>query len=139
MSNVTLAYHCCLGNANLVYTIIRKRQVFFALSNLATDTPTITKLSSKNTSPAAAAAAAATTTAGGAGTTAKKNVDHTTSQKNTIFQANIRSTIDDEPSLNKEISPQSPIDSLGITTNAMIITLAETPCKYNHRRIRRYF
>ena len=38
-----------LGNANLIYTIIRKRQVFFALGNLASDAQTISKLNTKTT------------------------------------------------------------------------------------------
>lgn len=38
-----------LGNANLIYTIIRKRQVFFALGNLSSDAQTISKLNNKTT------------------------------------------------------------------------------------------
>lgn len=32
-----------IGNSNLVYTVIRKRQVFHALANLPTDCSTISK------------------------------------------------------------------------------------------------
>ncbi|CAF4639920.1 unnamed protein product, partial [Rotaria socialis] len=75
------------GNANLVYTIIRKRQVFFALSNLATDSPTIAKLSTKNSNAPSASS--------------KKNVDSSES-KQTIFQTPLKSVGDGEPQLNKD-------------------------------------
>lgn len=40
----------CLGNSNLVYTIIRKRQVFYQLANLSTDAASISQsLKSKKT------------------------------------------------------------------------------------------
>lgn len=35
--------HYCLGNSNLVYTIIRKRQVFYQLANLSTDATSISQ------------------------------------------------------------------------------------------------
>ncbi|CAF0773436.1 unnamed protein product [Adineta steineri] len=103
------------GNANLVYTIIRKRQVFFSLSNLATDSQTIAKLSVRN----------ANTTS----TSSKKNID-TSTNKQTIFQTNLKSPANDEPQLNKDFSlqqQQSNSSSTVLLSNAMIATLAETP------------
>ncbi|CAF0773648.1 unnamed protein product [Rotaria sp. Silwood1] len=100
------------GNANLVYTIIRKRQVFFSLSNLATDTQTIAKLSTKNSNVPS--------------TSSKKNIDQS-ANKQTVFQTNSKSTTDGEPQLNKEISPQSNMSSTGVISSAMTTTLAETP------------
>ncbi|CAF4279654.1 unnamed protein product, partial [Adineta steineri] len=106
------------GNANLIYTIIRKRQVFFSLSNLATDSQTIAKLSVRN----------ANTTSS---TSSKKNID-TSTNKQTIFQTNLKSPANDEPQLNKDFSQQqqqSNSSSTVLLSNAMIATLAETPCK----------
>lgn len=105
-----------LGNANLVYTIIRKRQVFFALSNLSTDTQTIAKLSTKNSSSPA---------------TSSKNSRDQPSNKQTVFQTNAKSAADGEPPLNKDITQQMNANSLGLLSNAMTTTLAETPCKSN--------
>ncbi|CAF4025800.1 unnamed protein product, partial [Rotaria sp. Silwood2] len=102
------------GNANLVYTIIRKRQVFFSLSNLATDTQTIAKLSTKNSNLPP--------------TSSKKSIDQS-ANKQTIFQTNSKSTIDGEPQLNKEFSQQLNISSGGVIPSAVTTTLAETPCK----------
>ncbi|CAF1627528.1 unnamed protein product [Adineta ricciae] len=104
------------GNANLVYTIIRKRQVFFALSNLATDASTITKLSTRNTS------ITSTTTA----TIPKKN-NEVLVNKQTVFQANSKSNSDSEPQLNRDFIPQPNTNAPGVISNAMITTLAETP------------
>jgi hypothetical protein len=103
------------GNANLVYTIIRKRQVLFALSNLATDTHTITKLNTKNSNISSISS--------------KKSTDNNSTNKQTIFQTNSKSTTDGEPLLNREISPQSDNNLTAAITNAMITTLAETPCR----------
>ncbi|CAM4858394.1 unnamed protein product [Rotaria socialis] len=100
------------GNANLVYTIIRKRQVFFALSNLATDSPTIAKLSTKNSNAPSASS--------------KKNVDSSES-KQTIFQTPLKSVGDGEPQLNKDLAQQLSLNSAGLMTSAMTTTLAETP------------
>ncbi|CAM2717839.1 unnamed protein product [Rotaria socialis] len=100
------------GNANLVYTIIRKRQVFFALSNLATDSPTIAKLSTKNSNAPSASS--------------KKNVDSSES-KQTIFQTPLKSVGDGEPQLNKDFAQQLSLNSAGLMTSAMTTTLAETP------------
>ncbi|CAF3024714.1 unnamed protein product [Rotaria sp. Silwood2] len=100
------------GNANLVYTIIRKRQVFFSLSNLATDTQTIAKLSTKNSNLPP--------------TSSKKSIDQS-ANKQTIFQTNSKSTIDGEPQLNKEFSQQLNISSGGVIPSAVTTTLAETP------------
>ena len=96
-----------LGNANLIYTIIRKRQVFFALSNLSSDTQTIAKLSTKNS---------------------KKSVDNSPN-KQMIFQSNSKPTTDDELQLNRDLSQELNNNNLsGIITNSMVTTLAETPC-----------
>ncbi|CAF3697180.1 unnamed protein product, partial [Rotaria sordida] len=100
------------GNANLVYTIIRKRQVFFSLSNLSTDTQTIAKLSTKNSNLPS--------------TSSKKPIDQSTN-KQTIFQTQSKSTIDGEPQLNKEFSQQSNTNAAGIISSAVTTTLAETP------------
>jgi hypothetical protein len=111
-SSLTFQLNSSLGNANLVYTIIRKRQVFFALSNLSTDTQTITKLNTKNLNIVTS-------------TSTKKIPD-----KQTIFQTNSKSTTDEEPPLNQEIAQQLNNNNLpGIITNSVITTLAETPCK----------
>lgn len=45
LSNAFVFFH--LGNSNLVYTIIRKRQVFHSLANLPTDCGTINKCLSR--------------------------------------------------------------------------------------------
>ncbi len=87
-----------LGNANLIYTIIRKRQVFFALSNLSTDTQAITKLNAKSLP-------------------SKSNSDKLENKQN-VFKSNS----DGESILNKEVSQATTIN------NAMITTLPETPC-----------
>jgi hypothetical protein len=108
-------YFIVLGNANLIYTVIRKRQVFFALSNLATDTSTIAKLSTKTNNTTLASS--------------KKNTDNSTNKQN-IFQTTSKLTIDGEPLLNRDISQQSNINSSGMITNSVTTTLAETPCKY---------
>jgi len=102
------------GNANLVYTIIRKRQVFFALSNLSTDTQTIAKLSTKNSNLISLSS--------------KKSPDNSIN-KQTIFQTTSKTTSDDELQLNRDITQQSNNNLSGIITNSMITTLAETPCK----------
>jgi hypothetical protein len=47
-----------------------------------------------------------------------------------IFQTNSKPTTDGEPQINKDFSQPSNINSGGLITNAMITTLAETPCKY---------
>jgi hypothetical protein len=46
-----------------------------------------------------------------------------------LFQTNVKSTIDGEPQLNKDFSQQLNTNPGGVITNAMITTLAETPCK----------
>ncbi len=104
-----------LGNANLVYTIIRKRQVFFALSNLSTDIQTITKLSTKNSNVITI--------------TSTKTSPNNSANKQTIFQTNSKSTSDEEPQLNEEITQESNNNLAGVIANSMITTLAETPCK----------
>ncbi|UJR37222.1 hypothetical protein I4U23_029931 [Adineta vaga] len=101
------------GNANLIYTIIRKRQVFFALSNLATDPHAITKLSTRNASITSVSP--------------KKTNETSSNNKQTVFQTNSKSTIDNEPQLNRDFVPQPNANVLGGLNNAMITTLAETP------------
>ena len=101
-----------LGNANLVYTIIRKRQVYFALSNLATDSLTIAKLTSKTSSASTAV-------------TNNRKITESLTNKQMIFQSNSKSNMDGEPPLNQDISPQK----AQIHTISMTTTLAETPCK----------
>ncbi len=91
-----------LGNANLIYTIIRKRQVFFALSNLSTDIQTITKLNTKFLN-------------------SKLNSDKSENKQN-VFKSNS----DGEPLLNKEILYQT--TAAGTINNAVLTTLPETPC-----------
>lgn len=97
-----------------MYTIIRKRQVFFALSNLSTDTPTITKLSTRNSNTSSVST--------------KKPLEESVN-KQTVFQTNSKSTTDDEPQLNRDFTPQSKDRLPGIITNSMITTLVDTPCK----------
>lgn len=92
------------------------------MSNLATDSLTIAKLSSKNANASSPAATG--------GVTPKKSIEQA-SHKQTLFQSNAKSTIDGEPQLNKEMSLPSTTHSLAITTNAVTTTLAETPCKWN--------
>jgi hypothetical protein len=100
-----------LGNASLVYTIIRKRQVFFALSNLATDTQTIAKLSTKSS---------------GSNSLLKSSPDKSETKQN-VFQTNLKSNMDEDSTLNREQS------TAGTINNAMITTLAETPCENDNR------
>ena len=103
-----------LGNANLVYTIIRKRQVFFALSNLSTDTQTVAKLSTRNSN---------------ASSTSNKKPLEDSVNKQTVFQTTSKSITDDEPPLNRDFSPQSKDRLPGTITNSMVTTLVDTPCK----------
>ena len=46
-----------------------------------------------------------------------------------LFQTTAKTTTDGEPQLDKDFLQQSNINSGGIMTNAVITTLAETPCK----------
>ncbi|CAF1648973.1 unnamed protein product [Adineta ricciae] len=93
------------GNASLVYSIIRKRQVFFALSNLATDTQTISKLSTKSSTV----------------TSFTKSSPDKSDNKQTLFQNNIKSNTQEGLTLSKEhLTPAG-------MNNAMTTTLAETP------------
>jgi len=93
------------GNANLIYTIIRKRQVFFTLSSLSTDAPSIAKLTAKNTT-----------------NSPKKSLDNSSS-KQMIFENS--SKVDDEPKLN-----QDPTQQITSNTPGMVTSLPEMPCKY---------
>ncbi|UJR08988.1 hypothetical protein I4U23_013238 [Adineta vaga] len=107
------------SNASLVYSIIRKRQVFFALSNLATDTQTISKLSTK---PSISISST------------KSSPDKSDNKQN-IFQNNSKSNIEEGSLLQKE-----QIKTAGGINNAMITTLAETPyaiCGINTKDERR--
>jgi hypothetical protein len=90
-----------VGNANLIYTIIRKRQVFFALSNLSTDTQTITKLNAKSLP-------------------SKINSDKSENKQN-VFKSNH----DGETISNKDNTLQT---TAGLINNPMMTTLPETPC-----------
>ena len=103
-----------LGNANLVYTLIRKRQVFFALSNLSTDTQTITKLSTKNSNMSS---------------TSTKRASEDSANKETVFQTSSKSGLDEEPPLNPEFIPRANNHLSGIITNSMVTTLVDVPCK----------
>lgn len=47
-SNYNFLKHVFLGNSNLIYSIIRKRQVFYQLSNLSTDAISIAQNIKKN-------------------------------------------------------------------------------------------
>lgn len=90
------------GNANLIYTIIRKRQVFFSLSNLSTDAPNIAKLTGKNATDSP-----------------KKSLDNS-SNKQMIFENS--SKVDDEPELNQDATKQ-----INSNPPAMITSLADMP------------
>ncbi len=90
-----------LGNANLIYTIIRKRQVYFALTNVSTDAQTIAKLNTKTL-------------------TSKLNSDKS-ENKQSVFKSNS----DGEPTLNTDLLQQT---TAGAINNAMTTSLAETPC-----------
>jgi len=90
-----------LGNANLIYTIIRKRQVYFALTNVSTDAQTIAKLNTKTL-------------------TTKLNSDKS-ENKQSVFKSNS----DGEPTLNTDLLQQT---TAGAINNAMTTSLAETPC-----------
>lgn len=103
-----------LGNANLVYTFIRKRQVFFALSNLSTDSQTITKLSTKNSNVSS---------------TSTKRASEDSANKQTVFQTSSKSALDEEPQLNREFVPRADNHLPGIITNSIVTTLVDTPCK----------
>lgn len=113
-----------LGNANLVYTLIRKRQVFFAMSNLSTDTQTITKLSTKNSN---------------ASSIPVKRASEDSVNKQTVFQTNSKAGSDDEPALNREFIPRGNSHLPGIITNSMVTTLADAPCKWKERKDKRNF
>ncbi|CAF1370839.1 unnamed protein product [Adineta steineri] len=93
------------GNASLIYTIIRKRQVFFALSNLATDTQTISKLSSKSF----------------ASNSLLKSSPDKSEKKQNFFHTNSKSNLDESATGQREQL------ITGTINNAMITTLAETP------------
>ncbi|CAF4322795.1 unnamed protein product, partial [Didymodactylos carnosus] len=83
------------GNANLVYTVIRKRQIFFSLSNLATDSHSISKLCSK-------------TNNSGSGTNTSSKKDNHSPQQLSMTTINAFSpsrssfSIDGETKINKE-------------------------------------
>ncbi|CAF4110608.1 unnamed protein product, partial [Rotaria sp. Silwood2] len=96
------------GNANLVYSIIRKRQTFFSLSNLPTDAQTIAKFSTKFS----------------ASISSLTSSPDKSEIKQTIFQTNSKPNTDDESTLNTENIQQS---ASGITNNPIVTSLAETP------------
>ncbi|CAF1467293.1 unnamed protein product [Rotaria sordida] len=98
------------GNANLIYSIIRKRQIFFTLSNLPSDTQTISKFGIKSINSTSSSL--------------KNSSPNKSERKQTIFRTNSKSNTDDESIINREISQQSIIET---TNDPMITTLAETP------------
>ncbi|CAF1242035.1 unnamed protein product [Rotaria sp. Silwood1] len=96
------------GNANLIYSIIRKRQVFFSLSTLPTDAQTIAKYGTKSNNSILSL----------------KSSSNILEQKQNIFETNSISNTDDESTVNREVIQQSTIETIN---NPMITSLAETP------------
>ncbi|CAF3294296.1 unnamed protein product [Rotaria socialis] len=94
------------GNASLIYTIIRKRQIFFSLSNLPTDMPTIAKFSTKSS---------------GSISSLKSSPDKS-EKKRSLFQTHSKSNTDDESTSNGDKPQQSTT-----VISSMVTTLAETP------------
>ncbi|CAF0756988.1 unnamed protein product [Didymodactylos carnosus] len=106
------------GNANLVYTVIRKRQIFFSLSNLATDSHSISKLCSKSV----------TNSGGGTNITSKKDSQSSQQALGTtisVFSPSRSSFTSDGESISKE--QQTTTAAGSNNSNAMTTTLAETP------------